>query len=104
MEKTTINFRVQLPAVIKKRNDWYIASCPILDVQSQGKTKKKAIDNLTEALTAFLLSCYDRGTLDEVLKESGFESAYGVRKPKPSKKIRTIDVSIPFRVPVSPVV
>ncbi len=62
-----------LPYVVKKREQWYLSHCPALDVYSQGETQEKAIINLKEAIELFVVSCFDRGTLDSVLKECGFE-------------------------------
>jgi len=42
-------------------------------VHSQGKTEVQAKKNLIEALSLFLESCHERGTLDAMLKECGFE-------------------------------
>ena len=70
-----IRFDVKLPIKIEKGEKFYIASCPVLDVISQGKTLKKAKSNLHEALSLFLISCFERGVLDAVLKNCGFKSA-----------------------------
>lgn len=70
-----VMFTAHLPVVYKKRRKHYLASCPVLDVHSQGETKEKAKYNLIEALILFLESCFERGTLDEVLKECGFKAA-----------------------------
>jgi predicted RNase H-like HicB family nuclease len=61
-----------LPALIRKRGRWYAASCPPLDVHTQGETKEGAEKNLREALVEFFLSCFERGTLDDVLRDAGF--------------------------------
>ena len=66
-------FFVKLPIKFTERKDWILASCPIIDVHSQGETKKKAKENLEEAISLFLKSCLERNTLDQVLKQSGFE-------------------------------
>lgn len=71
--KVEVGFK--LPFHIEKKEGWYIACCPVLDVFSQGKTEKKARKNLIETLKAFLTSCIERGTLGAVLKECGFVSA-----------------------------
>lgn len=63
----TVNFEAQLPIEVKRDRDLYIASCPLLDVCSQGLTRKKALENLGEALYLFFRSCYERGTLTRVL-------------------------------------
>ena len=71
-------FEFRLPYRLKKRRKWYLAVCQSLDVASQGPTKEKASDNLRDAIRGFLADCFERGTLDEVLRQAGFVSA---RKP-----------------------
>jgi predicted RNase H-like HicB family nuclease len=65
-------FSLKLPCKITKCEKWFLATCPILDVHSQGETEKKAKKNLIEALFLFSISCFERGTLDTVLKDCGF--------------------------------
>jgi predicted RNase H-like HicB family nuclease len=72
--RMTAVFEVQLPFSVKREGKWFVSNCPPLDVCSQGPTAKKATENLVDALQLFLLSCYERGTLDRVLRESGFRS------------------------------
>jgi len=33
---------------------WYVASCPELDIASQGRTVEKALENLREAIELYL--------------------------------------------------
>ena len=70
-----VTFNVKLPALVKKEKHGrrYISWCPVLDVYSQGESRDKALSNLSEALRLFFVSCFDRGTLDQVLKECGFK-------------------------------
>jgi predicted RNase H-like HicB family nuclease len=68
----TIQCHFQLFGNIKKQGKWYIAHCPPLDLSTQGKTAKEAQDNLIEASQLFIISCLERGTLDQALKELGF--------------------------------
>jgi predicted RNase H-like HicB family nuclease len=99
---TRVEFNLQLPFKITKRTKWFLASCPILDVHSQGDTQETAKKNLVEALSLFLVSCFERGTLDEVLKKCGFSPIH--RVPGSLKPIATvgrenyISVPIPFQV------
>ena len=95
-----IKFEVKLPAKIIKRRNRFVASCPILDVHSQGQTEEKAKKNLVEALSLFLVSCFDRGVLDEVLKNCGFTVRRGIlqQKTPPMKASKFVSVSIPFLV------
>jgi predicted RNase H-like HicB family nuclease len=45
---------INLTAVIERDGSWYVASCPQLDVSSQGKTVEEARTNLEEAVTLLL--------------------------------------------------
>jgi predicted RNase H-like HicB family nuclease len=53
----------------------YVAYSPSFGVMSQGETLDEARENLVEAVHLFLESCYERGTLDQALKELGFTVA-----------------------------
>lgn len=44
---------LQLTAVIERDDNWYVATCPEVDVVSQGKTIESARSNLLEAVEAF---------------------------------------------------
>jgi len=72
--QVAIQFSANLPLKIKKKKTWFVASCPVLDVHSQGETEEMARENLKEALSLFFQSCFERGVLDEVLKECGFKA------------------------------
>jgi predicted RNase H-like HicB family nuclease len=43
----------QLTAVIEREGDGYVATCPELDVVSQGRTVEEARRNLVEAVEGF---------------------------------------------------
>jgi predicted RNase H-like HicB family nuclease len=43
----------QFTAVIEREDDWFVASCPEVDVVSQGKTIEEARSNLLEAVELF---------------------------------------------------
>ena len=68
-------FRMDVPVEFHLEGEAWIASCPLLDVASHGENRKEAQAMLGEALGAFLFTCYDMGTLDEVLRECGFEAS-----------------------------
>ena len=53
----------------------YVSHCDPLDVCSQGETEEEAINNLNEAIQVFLSTCYEMGTLNEVLIECGLTLA-----------------------------
>lgn len=73
----TILVDFQLYGRIKKRRSWYIAHCPPLDLSTQGRTIDEAKKNLIGASKLFLISCLERGTLDQALKELGFVPLHG---------------------------
>ena len=97
-----VQFSLTVPVKITRKKKWYLASCPILDVHSQGESERKAKKNLGEALSLFLISCFERGTLDAVLKSCGFKAAYPPSTPLKKrplvKKEDYINVPIPFLV------
>ena len=68
-----VRLKVDVQCRVKKDEVGYIAHCPSLDVSSQGGTEEKALENLAEALQLFLESCRERGTLNDVLADCGFE-------------------------------
>ena len=99
MSDQVINVKVQLPAVIIKKEKWFTANCPILDVISQGETEEKAKANLSEALALFLISCFERGTLDAVLKSCGFKPIHNLPAPEAKQdESDYVDVPLPFMV------
>lgn len=67
----TLSLELTVPVSLKKEGEFYIASCPVLDVHSQGGTERKAMENLREAMTLFLETCFEMGTLGKVLEETG---------------------------------
>ena len=88
-----IEFEMKLPARVHQEDGWFIASCDPLDVHSQGKSDDEARRNLVEALQLFIESCYERGTLDTVLKQCGL---------KPSQEHAPADSGVSMlRVPFS---
>ena len=96
-----VTFTVNLPYQVRKEGKWDSSSCPALGVHSQGPTQKKAEENLIEALQLFLVSCYERGTLDQVLRDSGFVPLHrSTRARRRSSKTtpKTLRVPLPFIV------
>jgi predicted RNase H-like HicB family nuclease len=95
-----VDFRVRMPVKVQKKKKWVLASCPVLDIHSQGETEEKAKKNLAEAISLFLISCFERGTLDAVLKNCGFKPRYEMPSAKlpPMKSQNFIDVPIPFYI------
>jgi predicted RNase H-like HicB family nuclease len=91
----------KLPAQVKKKGKWFISSCNLLDVHSQGHTREQAERNLQDALATFLLSCYERGTLEIVLREAAFVPEAGRRQPKlktAARGSKEVIVPLPFSI------
>lgn len=89
---TRVQVEFTVPAEVREDGAYFIAVCPPLDVFSQGETEESALVNLAEALQLFIESCYQRGTLEDVLKDCCFkpgnsggfqESGRMVRVPLP---------------------
>jgi len=94
--KTRVTFMVHLPFSIKKEGVLFVSYCPVLDVWSQGETEQRAKENLAEAVRFFLEDCFNRGTLEKVLKDCGFipvKKRIKFKAPVPEKEIQ---VSLPF--------
>jgi len=92
-----VSFR--LPVSCSPGEKHIIASCPCLGVSTQGETEKKALKNLEEALGLFITSCFERGVLDEVLRDSGFEPVIDKAPSKRGKKTTSCEV-VNIRVPL----
>jgi predicted RNase H-like HicB family nuclease len=91
-----IAMEFKVPARIRKKGKWFVSSCPLLDVHSQGRTRDQAQRNLVDALTSFLISCYDRGTLDEVLREAGFVPVAEAKAPETVLAKGDIELTVPL--------
>ena len=64
--------RVMYRAEVFRDGDVYAGLCPELSVSSFGDSPQEATASLQEAVQLFLDGCTSLGTLEEVLKESGF--------------------------------
>jgi len=69
--KRQLELRGDLPFELTREGAWIVASCPVLDVASQGKTAASAERNLAEAVRVFLRDCLESGTLENMFREAG---------------------------------
>ena len=46
--------QIPLPILITRENKWFVASCPILDIATQGKTEKEVKENMTDLINEYL--------------------------------------------------
>ena len=58
-----------LTAIIEREDDMYVASCPELDVVSQGSSVEEAKNNLKEALELFLESASETEVTERLHNE-----------------------------------
>jgi predicted RNase H-like HicB family nuclease len=82
--------------MIKREGDWYIAHCPPLDITTQGRTRAEARRNLTEASELFLISCLERGSLDQALRELGFTRVQKLIARRPDNAFSMV-IPVPLR-------
>jgi predicted RNase H-like HicB family nuclease len=68
----SIEIKVRFPVALHAEGDDIIAYIPLLNIASTGATKDEALANVVEALKVWVVSCYERGTLEAALKECGF--------------------------------
>ena len=61
---------LKLTGKLKQQKRWVIATCPELDVASQGDDEQDAKRMLSEAVRIFLEETTRMGTLDKILTEA----------------------------------
>jgi len=80
----------------KREGDWYIAQCPPLDLTTQGRSLAEAKQNLEEAASLFFISCIERGTLDQALRELGFVKVGNHARRMPHNSFKMV-IPVPMR-------
>ena len=66
-------FEIECDGMVFKEGEMFVAYSPKLDVSSCGKTVDEARTNLKTAIRLFLEEAEKMGTLEDILKESGYE-------------------------------
>jgi len=46
--------QISLPIIIMKEGKWFIASCPTLDIGTQGETEQEAKENMEDLIDEYL--------------------------------------------------
>lgn len=70
--EATVVFTVRFPtSFVEEEAGRVVALCAPLDVMSQGATRQEAKRNLVAAVQLFVKTCFELGTLNQVLKECG---------------------------------
>ena len=44
---------IPLPVVISKEGKWFVASCPLLDIATQGKNEKEVRENIEDLIEEY---------------------------------------------------
>jgi len=99
-----IQAQFQLFGVVRKKNGWHVAHCPPLDITTQGRTEDEAKKNLIEASELFVISCFERGTFEQALRELGWRVVAGrpgshAKVRKPPTCLRAGEFTFPVPVP-----
>ena len=74
------HFNVKLQVVMMKEQDTFIAFCPALDLSSCGSTEEEAKKMFVDAAHEFFTFCLEKGTLEEVLQDYGWQK-FDVPRP-----------------------
>ena len=64
---------IEFDGIIFKEGKAYVSYCPRLDVSSCGNTIEEARKNLKIAASLFIEEAEKMGTLEDILRESGYE-------------------------------
>jgi predicted RNase H-like HicB family nuclease len=78
-----VRFELSLPVTYDEEDGWIVTTFPSIDVSSHGRTREEAERALIEATQLFIEDCFERGVLDEVLKDCGFAVTHDA-PPAPS--------------------
>jgi predicted RNase H-like HicB family nuclease len=72
MQEVSMNIHLVYRAEVFKEDGQFVAICPELNVSSFGDSVEEARKSLREAIDLFLEECESMGTIEPVLRESGF--------------------------------
>jgi predicted RNase H-like HicB family nuclease len=81
---------------LRRSAGWYVARCESLDITTQGRTAAEARRNLVEASELFLVSCLERGSLDQALRELGFTQVQKTIARRPENAFPVV-IPVPLR-------
>ena len=48
------NTQISLPIIVMKEGDWFVASCPVLDIATQGETEQEVKENMADLIDEYL--------------------------------------------------
>jgi len=90
--------------------DVFVGFCPRFQVYSQADTKNEAIEAVTSAISLRLITAFEHGRMEKILRQAGFDRLIsGSNEPRPnfdeefvSLKVREgVEMTeVPIRVPL----
>lgn len=94
--------QAKLLVKVEKYEDGFISSCPSLKLYSQGKTLEKAKKNIESSIETFFTWCIKNETLDEALKQLGYNKITQRSLKKTPSKIPSgceiFDLEVPLEL------
>ncbi len=48
-----MDVQIPLPIVIAKEGRWFVATCPVLDIATQGKTEEEVKENMEDLISEY---------------------------------------------------
>lgn len=48
------NRKISLPIIIMREGKWFVASCPTLDIATQGETEQEVKENMEDLIEEYL--------------------------------------------------
>jgi predicted RNase H-like HicB family nuclease len=57
VEKQTF---ISSPVRVAREGKWFVASCPLLDIATQGKTDKEAKENMQDLIRDFCIKIHNK--------------------------------------------
>ncbi len=64
-----LRLKLDVAINVSQDADWWLASCPMLDIVSQGATEKESLRNLKEQVTLLFEYAAQKGSLVAMLKK-----------------------------------
>jgi predicted RNase H-like HicB family nuclease len=98
--RVAVQAEFKLFGVLKRQGDWYVAYCPPLDITTQGRTQAEAKENLKEAAYLFMVSCFERGTFEQAMRELGWSVARGNGSAQHAKSAKAPAGAFHFPIPI----
>jgi predicted RNase H-like HicB family nuclease len=66
-----MTLQVPVPILLAREGRWYVASCPILNIATQGRTEKEVKENLADLIREYLRDPdTSKPSLDELMSLS----------------------------------